>query len=215
MKNWKNIGLGMLLWGLNFSMVLGQDRINFSAWAGSEDIIITQVGGQTGNLNFSGKNGKVNFLVAGSNPVVIGVGDPQAVVYRIEAPSGFDITVELTAPSVLTLVDSSPAKTIPLTIKMAYSNEVANQISGFPNPATSVPVPPGFNSVTFPISRRTVLGGPPLPPSIAFGDGNGKTTRDKSSAFVFIYGDLGQVPPGSPAGNYTASVELRVYAAGN
>ena len=213
MENWKNIGIGLLLLLVNFSVVSAQDRINFTTWSGSADIVITQVGGQTGNLNFSGKNGKVNFLVAGSNPVVVGVGDPQAVVYRIEAPSGFDITVELTAPSVLTLVDSSPAKTIPLTIKMAYSNDAASP-GTFPNPLEAIPVPPGFNSVTFPISKRSSAG-PPLPPSLAFGDGAGGVIRDKSSAFVFIYGDLGQVPAGSPAGNYTASVELRVYAAGN
>jgi hypothetical protein len=93
---------------------------------------------------------------------------------------------------------------------LAYSNDVQLQSGGFPDPLGAVPVTLGFNSVTFPISRRAA-GGAPLPPSPEFGG----IERPKSSAFVFIYGTLGQVPQGSPAGNYSADVILSVYVTPN
>ncbi|MFC5193163.1 hypothetical protein ACFPIK_15435 [Algoriphagus aquatilis] len=203
----------LLVWA-NFSVAVAQ-RINFSTWTGSSDIVITQVAGQTGNMNFAGKNGgKRNFLVPGSAQVKIEMEDAQAAIFRIDAPSGFEITVELTAPSALTLPGSTPLESIPLILNMAYSNDAANHGTGFPNPKQAVLVPQGFNAVTFPITKRSASG-PPLPPRIAFGDGNGGMSRDKSSAFVFIYGAFGPVPADASAGTYTANVVLSVYATAN
>jgi len=205
MKGWKNIAIVFVLLGAMVSQVQAQ-RINFSTWAGSEDIIITPVGKNLNNLKF---NDIQKVLVVGSGPVNIRLIDDEVVVFRIDAPSELEVTVELTAPGSLAL-SSDASKTIPLTLNLAYSNDVMALNSAFPNPEAAVLVPLGFNSVTFPISRRAA-GGAPLPPTPDFG-GIG---RPKSSAFVFIYGTLGKIPAGSPAGNYTADVILSVYVTPN
>ena len=175
--------------------VLGQ-RINFSTWTGSEDISITSVMAMP-ELNF---NQKQNIIIQG-NTVNIDLVDNQAVAFIIEAPENFDVSLEIVAPTYLSLAED-PSKTIPFSIKLAYNNQQPlNEQIGKLN---AIELPLGFTSLTFPINRK--LTGPPGPPPTPI---SGTDTRNKVSAYVYVYGSLG--PVGAvPAGRYSGDISLTV-----
>ncbi|OYX10854.1 MAG: hypothetical protein B7Z16_17990 [Algoriphagus sp. 32-45-6] len=177
-------------------------RINFSTWTGSEDVIIRSVGSVVSSLRF---NEKQQVLLANTPAIVIAKNDPQVAIFEIEAPSEFDITVELQAPAFLAKDGDPSGGTIPFALQMSYSNQgLPNEIAAI---GSALDVPVGFTSVTFPVhvGRRGV----PLPPNPELSG----ASRPKSTVYLYIYGALGPIGQVS-AGNYTGEVLINVYVAG-
>ena len=193
----------MLLIG-TLSMSVSAQRINFSTWSGSDDIVITPVGATSSSLRF---NDKVPVIRANMPKIEIKKDDPQVAIFEITAPSEFDITIELDHLGFLSK-DGDPDKgTIPLILNMSYTNNGQGNSNQVPNAQSAQDVPVGFNSVTLPVNPRS--GGAPLPPTPEYGG----YTRPKSKVYVYIYGAIGPIGTVS-AGDYTATVNLNVYVAG-
>lgn len=191
--------VGLFVWTLLFPVkeIFGQ-RINFSTWTGSDDIVITSIMASP-TLDF---NQKQAIIVPNSPLIPINLTDMATIAFAIEAPENFDLTVEVDAPTFLTL-DSDPSKTIPFQIRMAYNNQEApDENSG---KTSSIELPTGFYNVTFPVNRR--ISGAPGPPPTPL---SGAEVRNKARAYVYLYGNLG--PVGSiPAGDYTGTITLNVF----
>lgn len=180
-------------------------RINFSTWTGSDDITITSVNaGPT--LNFNQKQANIS---ANSPLVSINLTDNQAVGFQIEAPEGFDLTVEVDAPAFLSLdgTGTEPDEILPFKIGIAYNNMlVGDEMSA---KSSAVQLPAGFLNVTFPVNRRTA-GAPGPPPTPISGD----YVRPKATAWFFLYGELGPIGQVN-AGLYTGDITINVYFTSN
>ena len=173
-------------------------RISFNTWTGSDDITILSPQGAMPTLDF---NQKQRALVPGIGAVTIGLVDNQAVIYEIEAPEGFDLTVDISAPSAFVLAEN-PTESIPFLLKVAYNNMApTDELSG---KLSAVELPAGFYSITFPVSRRT-SGAPIAPPSPE----DGAFTRPKAKAYLYLYGTLGPVGM-VPAGIYEGEININV-----
>lgn len=178
------------------SQVSMAQRISFSIWTGSDDIILNSAVAAP-ELSF---NLKQPIITSGTS-VAINLIDNQAVAFRIEAPDNFDLTVDVDAPLFLTFADD-PLKTIPFQVKIAYNNLLpGNELTG---KAGAIELPVGFTNVTFPVNRRTA--GAPSPPPTPL---TGTEVRNKSMAYIYIYGNLGAVGA-VPAGNYSAQITINV-----
>ncbi|MEP0713476.1 hypothetical protein [Algoriphagus sp.] len=171
-------------------------RISFSTWTGSDDIALNSVIAAP-ELNF---NLKQPIITSGTR-VDINLMDNQAIAFSIEAPENFDLTVDVDAPLFMTFVDD-PAFTIPFQVKMAYNNLLpGNELAG---KAGAIELPVGFTNITFPVNRR--IAGAPGPPPTPL---TGTEIRNKSTAYIYIYGSLG--PVGAvPAGDYSAQITINV-----
>ncbi len=171
-------------------------RISFSIWTGSDDIVLTSVNASP-ELNFNLKQP----LITSGTSVDINLADNQAVAFRIEAPENFDLTVDVDAPLFLTFADD-PLETIPFQVKVAYNNQMAgNEMVG---KTGAIELPAGFTSVTFPVNRR--MAGAPGPPPNPL---TGEEVRNKATAYLYIYGSLGPVGTVS-AGNYSAQITINL-----
>lgn len=200
------IGILVVALGGVFSSGKGYaQRINFSTWTGSDDITITPVMASP-TLNFNLKQANIS---ANSPAVAINLPDNQAVAFRIEAPEGFDLTVEVDAPSVLSLdgTGTEPEEQVPFRVGIAYSNHLAGDEMTAKNGAIQLPL--GFYNVTFPVNRRTAgaPGPPPTPES-------GGTARPKATAWLFIYGELGPIGAVN-AGQYSGDITINVFFSSN
>ena len=196
-------GISLSSWSLA-SPAFAQ-RINFSTWTGSDEITINPVLANP-NLNF---NLKKSAISANSPAVTINLLDNQSVGFQIQAPDGYDLTVEVDAPTFLGLdgVGTAPEEQVPFRLAIAYNNQAA--VDEFAAKATAVELPLGFYNVTFPVNRRTAgVPGPPPTPS------SGSFVRPKSTAWLFLYGELGPVGPVN-AGNYFADITINVYFTSN
>lgn len=180
-------------------------RINFSTWTGSDEITISPVLANP-NLNFNLKKAAIS---ANSPAVTINLIDNQSVGFQIQAPDGYDLTVEVDAPAFLALdgVGTAPEEQVPFRLAMAYNNQAA--LDELTAKSTAVELPTGFYNVTFPVNRWTagVPGPPPTPNS-------GTYVRPRSTAWLFLYGELGPVGPVN-AGNYFAEIIINVYFTSN
>jgi hypothetical protein len=178
------------------SQVSMAQRISFSTWTGSDDIVLNSVMASP-ELSF---NLKQPIITSGTT-VDINLVDNQAIAFRIEAPENFDLTVDIDAPMFLTFADD-PLKTIPFQVKLAYNNMLpGNELAG---KAGAIELPLGFTNVTFPVDRRTSGAPSPVPTPLT-----GAEVRNKSAAYIYIYGILG--PVGTvPAGNYMAEITINV-----
>ena len=204
----QNIASMMKVMTLCIMMVCGAierasaQRISFSTWTGSEDIKMTSMRGANPRISF---NSKKSVIVARSEKIEIGLPDEQAMVFKIEAPLGYDLTVELNSPTHLYKEGDPNKGAIPVSFRMAYNNQEAqNEFVGKQN---VVEIPEGFNNVTFPVNRR--LGStPPVPITPDFEN----YVKPKGAAYLYIYGSFG--PVGNvAAGEYTGEVLLNVYFA--
>jgi hypothetical protein len=98
----QNIASMMKIMTLCIMMVCGAidrasaQRISFSTWTGSEDIILTSMKGVNPRLSF---NEKRKVIVARSEKIDIGLLEEQAMIFKIDAPLGYDLTVELNSPT--------------------------------------------------------------------------------------------------------------------
>ena len=195
-------GFRMLL-GICLFLLIGAgtgfaQRISFNTWTGSDDITILSPQGAMPTLDF---NQKQRALVPGTEAVTIGLADNQAVIYEIEAPEGFDLTVDISAPSVFVLTDN-PTESIPFLLKVAYNNmSPVDELSG---KLSAVELPAGFYSITFPVSRRS-SGAPSAPPSPE----DGAFTRPKAKAYLYLYGTFGPVGMVA-AGRYEGEININV-----
>lgn len=200
--------IGLLLGafgGLLYSGESHAQRINFSTWTGSDDISIVPVMTNP-TLNFNLKQANIS---ASSPAVTINLADAQAVAFEIEAPLGFDLTVEVDAPTFLSLdgVGTDPEEQIPFRIGIAYNNLEA--VSDIAAKASAIQLPIGFYNVTFPVNRRT--GGAPGPPPTPISGGD---ARPKSKAYLFITGELGPIGLVN-AGQYLGDITINVYFTSN
>lgn len=194
-----------ILAGLVFAEKGLAQRINFSTWTGSDEITITSVNAGP-SLNF---NQKQPGITASSPVVNINLSDNQAVGFRIEAPEGFDLTVEVDAPTFLSLdgTGTEPEEIIPFKIGIAYNNMLAGDETTAKNSAVQLPA--GFLNITFPVNRRN--GGAPGPPPTPI---SGDYVRPKATAWFFIYGELGPIGPVN-TGQYTGDITINVYFTSN
>ncbi|SDZ49115.1 MULTISPECIES: hypothetical protein [Rhodonellum] len=178
-------------------------RISFSTWTGSDDIILTSPQGAMPGLNF---NQKQAAITASSEAVVIGITDGQTVIYEIEAPEGFDLVVEVDAPNVLAL-EGNAEETVPFQLRIAYNNQsAADHLSG---KGSAIELPLGFNTIVFPVNRR--MSGAPGPPPTPE---HGGYTRPKAKAYLYLYatlGPIGAVLPGVYEGNININVSFSSY----
>lgn len=195
----------LALGGLLFSRESHAQRINFSTWTGSDDITITPIAASP-TLNFNQKQANIS---ANSPTVTILLADAQAVAFEIKAPEGFDLTVEVDAPPFLTLDGSGNEleEQIPFRIGIAYNNLEAGSDAAAKESAIQIPI--GFYNVTFPVNRR-VSGAPGPPPTPVSGD----YVRPRSTAWLFLYGELGPIGPVN-AGQYLGDVTINVYFTSN
>lgn len=178
-------------------------RISFSTWTGSDEISLRSPQGVMSGLDF---NQKKAAIVANSEAITIAITDNQAVIFEIEAPEHFDLTLEVDVPTVLTLHEN-PAETIPIQLRIAYNN--MNPVDEQTGKLNAVELPLGFNSISFPVNRR--LSGAPGPPPTPE---HGGYTRPKGKVFIYLYGTLGPigaVPPGTYEGNITINVSFTSY----
>lgn len=196
--------LGVILAMLCLTQGYAQ-RINFSTYTGSSDITITPMMASPA-LNFNLK--QANITVNG-DPVAINLSDNQAVAFQIQAPEGFDITVEVDAPTVLGLdgTGTDPEETIPFQIGIAYNNLVAGDEMTAKSGAVTLPT--GFVNVTFPINRRN-SGAPGPPPTPISGD----YVRPKATAWLFLFGTLGPIGNVN-AGQYFGNITINVFFTSN
>jgi hypothetical protein len=124
-----------------------------------------------------------------------------AAAFDITAAEGYDITVSVIAPDILT---GPKGKTIPLKLRFAYSNQGAVNLSLAKTGA--IEVPEGFTSVTFPLRKN--VSGLPSPPPVPLDGTNNK--RIAGRAYLFIYGSAGPAAPDANAGEYTGIVNITV-----
>lgn len=185
-----------------------QDRINFSAFAGA-GITIHSPQGPT-ELNFNSKRRIVNPNFNEKISIRRGQAEDESysIVYRIEAAEGFDIQVDVTAPSALRIAgDTDVNNQVPLSLTLAYENKGAQNINAAR--VASVELPAGLTSLIIPVLPRT--GSQPGPPPDPFsGD---FSSRPKREVYLFIYGEAG--PIGNVrSGMYSGDIVINVNYAG-
>lgn len=167
-------------------------RVNFGLYA-TEDIVITPL--DLGELNFNAKE----MMIMTGQTVAINLLDESTAVLAITGRRDQDFTVTVDAPVSLDL----DTLHIPLNLRYAYSNMGAtNNIQA---KQTSVVVPAGFTSVTFPVLRRA--SGLPAPPPTPNHAGYVAPT---GTVYFFIYGILGPVPLNAIAGPYSGQINIHV-----
>lgn len=181
-------------------------RINFKPFVQGEGMTLTVTNNPTG-LNF---NAKQSIIVIGDpNPVHINLMDNQVVVFEVEAPLDFDITLQFIWNPRLSLGGLDTGITVPFTLRYAYNN--TGEMTDVERRLSAVEVPEMYNTLTLPIRRRRA-GGPPLPPPTPEHDGY---VRPKAKAYFYIYGTLSGAPSNASSGNYSGTIEVLVNYADN
>lgn len=195
----------MMLVGLQVQAATAQ-RINFSTYVQGEGISVTAVANPAG-LNF---NNQQRVLVVGDpTPVSIGLNDNPVVIYEIDAPIEYDLTIEFNAETGLSYLGLDTGVTVPFQFRFAYNN--TGEFTEAERRMSAVEVPDMFNVVTIPVRRRG-LGGPPLPPPTPEHAG---FVRPRGKAYLYLYGVLGPIPTGIRAGNYSGDIQIQVSYADN
>jgi hypothetical protein len=181
-------------------------RVNFKTFVQDESIQVTQMNTPQG-LNF---NLAQRVLVV-SDPSVYSVAltDFPTAVVEIDAPIEYDLTIELTLPTGLTLGGSGDGASVPINLRYAYNN--TGELSDAQRRTNAVEVPAVFNVLTLPVRRRRP-GGPPLPPPTPE---HGGYLRPRGKVFVYFYGSIGPIPDAIPAGNYSAEIQMFINYADN
>ncbi len=160
------------------------------------------------------------LVLNSSDPKVIqlnGENDDRVVVIAFDAPAAYDVNVYINSVDFLENLDYIPAQgesvpSIPFQFRVAYANP------GFPLSHTdliaarnaAVEVPAGFNTLTFPVSKRA--GGLPAPPPTPEHVGY---SVPMSRAYLFFYGVAGPTNAGTNvvAGLYQTEVVIELQLA--
>jgi len=191
---------------LMLSMPVLAQRINFSTYVQGEAITLTILDNADG-LVF---NRKQQVIVVGDPSVVsVNITDNAVVVIEIDAPIEYDLTAELNWETGLSYNGLDTGVTVPFEFRFAYNN--TGELSDAERRANATQVPPMFQTITFPVRRRTTGGPPPPPPTPE----HGGYLRPRGKAYLYIYGNLGPIPTGIRAGNYSADIQLNVTYADN
>lgn len=145
-----------------------------------------------------------DFLVAGSeNTHTIALTDSKAVAITVTSPEKYELTVWAGLPTALEH-KHEPNATIPVSLRLAYSNNRETSIENAKINAVEVPV--GFTSVTFPVVKRN--SGPISPPLMPAYEGY---TIPTENCYLFFYGHLGPASGKNViAGNYSATVYITI-----
>ncbi len=155
-----------------------------------------------------------DYLVLDSDIVrTITISDTDRLVaLAIDAPAHYDLTVyvDVTDGDRLILDGDKPDQWIPFTLEFAYANPgypiTENYITALTD---AVEIPIGFNSITFPVSRRA-SGLPPPPPTPEYEGFDLTATKERT--FLFFYGSVGSTNAGNDvvAGTYETIVEVTI-----
>jgi len=181
-------------------------RINFKPFVQGEGITLMVTDNPAG-LNF---NAKQSIIVVGDpNPVNIVLTDNQAVVFEVEAPLDFDLTVELVWSKNLSLGGLDTGIMVPFTLRYGYNN--TGEFTDMERRANAIEVPEMYHTVTLPVRRRRA-GGPPLPPPTPEHAGY---VRPKGKTYFYVYGTLSGAPSNASSGNYSGTIEVNVNYADN
>lgn len=192
---------GIILLFLLFGYTAQAQRINFKTFVQGDAITLTVVENPDA-LNF---NRKQQIIVVGDPSIVqVNIGDQATVVVEIDAPMEYDITAELTWTEGLSYNGLDTGVTVPFALRFAYNN--TGEPTDIERRASAVEVPSVFNTLTFPIRRKTTTG-PPGPPPTPDHDGY---VRPRAKAYLYFYGTLGPIPTGIRAGNYDGTIELSI-----
>lgn len=169
-------------------------HVNFGLFAGEG---ITMVKGSVDVINF---NLERQWIITGAPQVSVPLQHEGAAVIAITAQRDLDITITIDAPQMLELDANNQ---IPFTLRFAYSNVGAADEATAKSQAVEVPA--GFVAATFPVLRRVSgpPGPPPTPPHSGF-------TAPRGTAFLFIYGTLGNInlPTNIRSGLYSATINI-------
>ncbi len=157
-------------------------------------------------------------MVMGSSDLRIvqlnGDNDDRVVVLSFDAPTQYDVTVFVDALNILENLDYIPGPTedipsIPFDFRFAFANP------GFPTSHTdiiaaknaAVELPIGFNTMTFPVSKRA--SGLPAPPPTPEYEGY---SVPLSRVYLFLYGTAGPTDAGTNVvgGLYTTEVTIQI-----
>jgi hypothetical protein len=196
------ISLSFILFGFPRDS-FGQ-RTTISTWSGSADITIRSLGMGSSSLNF---NQHSNRITANSGPVNIRKEDDNAAIFEIEAPSEFEIVINMDyTPYLAKEGDSSKEQSIPIVFHMAYNNlNAANEIVA---KNESIDLIRGITSITIPVNNK--FDANQLPSSWEYGV---NSERPKSVVYLFIFGTLGPIGSVS-AGDYSSRISINVNVAG-
>jgi hypothetical protein len=181
-------------------------RVNFKSFVQDESIQVTLVNNPEGlNFNLAKRVLEVND----PNVYLVNLFDFPTVVVEIDAPIEYDLTIELSLPSGITLGGLNVGTPVPVNLRYAYNN--TGELSDAQRRTNAVEVPSVFNTLTLPVRRRRP-GGPPLPPPTPE---HGGYLRPRGKAYVYFYGSIGPIPGGIPAGNYSAEIQMTINYADN
>ena len=184
-----------------FSKVSFGQRTTISTWSGSDDITIRSVGMGYNSLNF---NQYSNKITANSGTIHIRKEDDNTAIFEIEAPSEFQIAVNLNyTPHLIREGEFSTDRSIPMVLHMAYHNQ--NAVNETVAKKESIDLPSGITGITIPVNSK-FLG--TLSPS----EYGGSIERPKSVVYLFVYGTLGPIRSVS-AGDYSSQISIHVNVA--
>jgi len=186
-----------------FPRPLFGQRVTISTWSGSDDVTIHQIGTGSNSLNF---NQHSNVITANSGPIKISKEDINTAIFAIEAPSEFEIVINMDYSPYLTKAgDSSKGQSIPIVFYLAYNNkDAANEIVA---KNESIDLIKGITSMNIPVNPRFAAN---LSPSRSEYGRNSE--RPKSVVYLFIFGTLGPIGSVS-AGDYSTQINLNVNVA--
>lgn len=195
-------------------------RVNFRLH-GSEEVIITREFGQLmfNELTESG----LPYYQGGDNGAVIDLNtnQDQIAIFRVEAPYHLDINVDVAATSFALLCNSDCPQEIPeleFQLGWAYWNKsVNNDVLSMPDISeltaqsreilSPTGIPLNFASATFPMRSRSINNfTPPSAPPVPGYDGY--TSVPATSAFILVYGRLGDIPESIQSGKYQSAITI-------
>jgi spore coat protein U-like protein len=190
----------IILLMLMSSLMASAQRIGFEVRAGDGITILNS----PADLNFNRLN---NVITANSfETITISLNDEIVSAIGIEAEAGRDITVEVNAPTFLTLKGGRQGEDerINLDIRFAYSNSGTHSETEARLAATEVPA--GFVHVTFPVqtrlSRQSNSG---LSQSRQYAGRSANTQK----IWIFVYGSIGPIGK-VRMGEYTAEISVTI-----
>lgn len=201
--------------------------IQFSL-ASSEYIILEPVSDSELNFNEAGSGNGSYFVTGQTGPFVINGNNfiEEIVIFRVVAPEYADVTVEINKLSELTLVCQgevcpNPLPTLNYQLGWSYWNEGHNPLEpdltiyDIIAESTEIQAPTGtqtpFSLATFPIVKRSLGSGPPIPPTPDSGEYN---AAPNTVAYLLIYGGILNIPGENQAGMYEGTIEINVSVGG-
>ena len=197
---------------------LNAQQISFQL-QGSEEILLTN---ETGNLNFNDiAPGGPYFLAGGEGAAVdLSQNPDEIVIIRLQAPAHLDVSVDVSATPMSLVCGAncpSPLPELDFQLGWAFWNRsVSNEQATTPSPAQLVAgavevlspsgLPLSYTSAVFPMRRRGYQSAAPAPPPVP--DHAGYVDVPSTSAYILVYGRLGNIPATIQSGTYQAVITI-------